>query len=288
MAVRSALLAFAGLCAALAIVVYVIAFDTGRGLGWDAHVLQAATAERAIPSVQNASSGLFDTIDVGSLVLLGGGIVGVALLLGRRRAALAAALLIAGANATTQALKPGLGALHPFGDARAQIHSSFPSGHATVAMSIALAAVLVAPTGWKLLAALGGAAYAAAVGISLLVQASHYPSDVAGAFLLTGAWAAIAALLTDRPEETRTGSVRAGLAAAGLAVAAFVVLVMVAVHRHPGIVFRLHAETKLVFALAVLSGLALAICAGLALLLQASALRSASTTRSWSSGSIAE
>ena len=281
MAVRSALLAFAGLCAALAIVVYVIAFDTGRGLGWDAHVLQAATAERAIPSVQNASSGLIDTIDVGSLVLLGGGIVGVALLLGRRRAALGAALLLAGANATTQALKPGLGALHPFGDARAQIHSSFPSGHATVTMSVALAAVLVAPTGWNLLAALGGAAYAAAVGISLLVQASHYPSDVAGAYLVTGAWAgAVAALLPELLEETRPGSVRAGLIAAAGAVAAFGVAVAVAVHEHPGIVVRVHLETRLVFALALLAGLALAVTAGYALLLQATALRSASTTRS--------
>jgi len=280
-AVRSALLAFAGLCAALAIVVYVIAFDTGRGLGWDAHVLQAATAERAIPSVQNASSGLIDTIDVGSLVLLGGGIVGVALLLGRRRAALGAAVLLAGANATTQALKPGLGALHPFGDARAQIHSSFPSGHATVTMSVALAAVLVAPTGWNLLAALGGAAYAAAVGISLLVQASHYPSDVAGAYLVTGAWAgAVAALLPELLEETRPGSVRAGLIAAAGAVAAFGVAVAVAVHEHPGIVVRVHLETRLVFALALLAGLALAVTAGYALLLQATALRSASTTRS--------
>jgi membrane-associated phospholipid phosphatase len=278
---RLPLLVFAGLCAALALVVYVIAFDTGRGLGWDVFVLQAATAKRDIPSVQDASSGLIDTIDIASLVLLGGGIVGVALLLGRRRTALAAALLVAGANATTQALKPALGHLHPFGDPRAQIQSSFPSGHATVAMSIALAAVLVAPAGWKVLVALAGAAYAAGVGISLLVQASHYPSDVAGAYLLTGAWAgAMAALLMDRPGEAKAGSRRSGLIAAGLAVAAFGVVVAVAVDRHPGIVFQLHAQTKLVFALVVLAGLALAVCAGFAILLQATALRSVSTTRS--------
>ncbi len=281
MTVRRALLAFAGLCAALAVAVYVLAFDTGRGLSWDVFVLHAATAQRDIPSVQAASSGLIDTIDIGSLVLLGGGIVGVALLLGRKRAALGAVLLIAGANATTQGLKPGLGSMHPFGDPRPQIQSSFPSGHATVAVSIALAAVIVAPAGWKVLAALAGAAYAAGVGISLLVQASHYPSDVAGAYLLTGAWAgAVAALLPDRPGDVRPGSLRAGAIAAGAAVAAFAVVVAVAVHRHPGIVLRVHVQTKLVFAVIVLAGLALAVASGLALLLQASALRSASTTRS--------
>lgn len=278
---RRAFLAFAGLCLALAVFVYVVAFDTGRGLGWDVYVIHAATAQRDIPSVQDASSGLIDTIDIGSLVLLGGAIVGVALLQGKRRAALAAGLLIVGANATTQVLKPGLGHLHPFGNPRPEIQSSFPSGHATVAMSIALAAVLVAPSGWKLLTALAGAVYAAGVGISLLVQASHYPSDVAGAYLLTGAWAgAVAALLMDRPEQSKPGSRRAGLIAAGVAVASFGVVLAVAVDRHPGIAFRLHAQTRLVFAVVVLAGIALAVCAAFTLVLQARAPRSASTTRS--------
>jgi membrane-associated phospholipid phosphatase len=279
--VRRALLAFAGLCLALAVVVYVIAFDTGRGLAWDAFVLHAATAQRDIASVQAASSELVNTIDIGSLVLLGGGIVGAALLLGRTRAALGAAVMIAGANATTQILKPVLGSLHPLGEPRAQLESSFPSGHATVAMSIALAAVLAAPAGWKLLAGLTGAAYAAGVGISLLIQASHYPSDVAGAYLLTGAWAgAVAALVPDEPGTAPRSSIRTGAIAAGGAVVAFAVAVAVAVQEHPGIVLRVHAQTRFVFALVVLAGLALAVAAGLALLLQASALRSVSTTRS--------
>jgi membrane-associated phospholipid phosphatase len=278
---RRALLVFAGVCLALAVFVYVTAFDTGRGLAWDAFVLEAATAQRDIASVQAASSELVDTIDIGSLVLLGGGVVGMALLLGRTRAAIGAAIVIAGANATTQILKPALGSLHPFGEPRARFDSGFPSGHATVAMSIALAAVLASPEGWKLLAGLAGAAYAAAVGISLLIQASHYPSDVAGAYLLAGAWAgAVAALVSDAPGAPPRGSMRTGAIAVVVAVAAFAVVVAVSLHEHPGIVLRVHAQTKLVFALVVLAGLALAVSAGLALLLQASALRSVSTTRS--------
>jgi membrane-associated phospholipid phosphatase len=279
--VRRALLAYAGLCLVSATAVYAVAFDTRRGVSWDSYALRAATAQRGIPRVRAASSGLVDTIDVGSLVLLGGGLVAVALILRRPWAALASALLIAAANATTQALKPLLDAAHPFGEPRTELQSSFPSGHATVAMSIAAAAVLVAPAASKLVVALAGAAYAAGVGISLLLQASHYPSDVAGAYLLTGAWAGVvAALLPDRARRRANESARGGLVAAGVAVAAFAVAVAVAVHTHPGVVVRIQVQTKLMLVLAVLAALALAVAAVLALLLQARALRSASTTRS--------
>jgi membrane-associated phospholipid phosphatase len=277
---RQALLAFSGACVVLAVAVYLVAFDTARGIAWDANIFQAATAQGDIPRIRAASSTLIHTIDIGSLVLLGGGIVVVALLRRDRRAALAAALLIGGANATTQILKPVLGDLHPFGRAGRGLGGSFPSGHSTVAMSIALAAVLVAPQSWKFVVALAGAAYATAVGVSLLVQASHYPSDVAGAFLVTGAWAGlVTALVPSEPADTRPESLRAGLLAAGAAIVAFVIAVVVAVITHPGIVTRIRLQTKLVFAVVVLAALALAIGVGLALLLQARALRSAAKTR---------
>jgi len=281
-------LLYAGVCLALAVAVYVVAFDAARGRSWDAHVLHAATADRSIPSVRSASATLIDTIDIGSLILLGGGIVAAALLLGRVRAAIEAALVIVFANASTQVLKPLLGHVEPFGR-RGELGSSFPSGHSTVAMSIALAAVLAAPTAWKLVVSFAGAAYAAGVGISLLVQASHYPSDVAGAFLLTGAWAgAIAALFPHRPQPPEPRAIRAGFVAAGAAAVAFAIAVAVVVETHPGIVLRIHVQTRLVFAFTVLAAIAVAVAAGLALVVQATALRRASTTRSWSSGSISE
>jgi membrane-associated phospholipid phosphatase len=274
--VRRALLLYSAICAGLAVFVFAFSFHTTRGVRWDAEILRAATAGRDIPTVQSASAGLIDTISIGSLVLLGGGLVVVALLLGRPRPALAAVISIAGANATTQVLKPLLS------------DDRFPSGHATVAMSLAVATVLVAPPAWKLLAGLIGAAYAAGVGVSLVIQAAHYPSDVAAGYLVAGAWAsAVAALLPESPAPERAASRRAGLVAAGVAVAGFAVAVAVAVVEHPGIVVRVEDRTKLVFALTVLAGLALAVAGALAVL-QAIALRSASTTRSWSSGSIPE
>jgi len=277
---RRALLAFAALCVGLVVAVYVVAFDSARGAGWDSYAIGAATAERNIPRIHAASARLIETIDIGSLVLLGGGLVVVGVFIRRWRAAIGALLVVAGANATTQVLKPSLGAAAPFGDPRAELQSSFPSGHATVAMSLALAAVLVAPPSWKLFVALGGAAYAAAIGISLLIQASHYPSDVAGGYLVTGAWAGAVGALFGLDRSTRSGSARQGLIAAGVMAAGFAVAVAVTVHRHPGIVLRVHLETKLVFIVGVLAALALAVAIGLALLLQAIAWRSASTTRS--------
>lgn len=106
--------------------------------------------------------------------------------LGRRRQALAALALVAGANVTTQVLKvvlahprvqPALG-LDQLGPA------AFPSGHATAAMSIALAAVLVAPAPWRAAVASVATAYVIGVCTSILVLIWHFPSDVLGGMLV--------------------------------------------------------------------------------------------------------
>ena len=273
---RRALLIYAAGCVSVAALVYAFAFHTARGLHWDAEILQAAMGGRDRPTVQAASETLINTISIGSLVLLGGALVVIALLLRRGRAALAAALVIGGANATTQILKPLIG------------HDRFPSGHATVAMSLAVATVLVATPGWKLLAALVGAVYAAGIGVALVIEGSHFPSEVAVGYLVAGAWAGVVAAALPEPSEPRLAtSGRIGLATAAVAVVAFAVAVTVAVIEHPGVVVRVQDRTKLAFALAVLTALALAVAGALAAI-QAIALRSASTTRSWSSGSIPE
>jgi membrane-associated phospholipid phosphatase len=70
--------------------------------------------------------------------------------------------------------------------------AAWPSGHSTAAMTLALCAVFVAPPALRLVVALCGGAFAAAVGYALLVLAWHYPSDVLGGFLMAGLWAALA------------------------------------------------------------------------------------------------
>jgi membrane-associated phospholipid phosphatase len=106
--------------------------------------------------------------------------------LGRRREALAAVALVAGANLTGLILQVALA--HPRYNSilgTTQVGAeAYPSGHATSAMSIALAAVLVAPARLRVAVAAGAAAYAIAVSTSLMVLGWHFPSDVLGGLLI--------------------------------------------------------------------------------------------------------
>jgi hypothetical protein len=65
---------------------------------------------------------------------------------------------------------------------------AFPSGHATAAMSLALAAILVAPARLRPLVALVGAGFALAVGFAIVSLDYHFPSDVAGGYLVATGW----------------------------------------------------------------------------------------------------
>lgn len=119
----------------------------------------------------------------------------IALARGRPRIAVAVAAILLGANLSTQLLKPllaeprpdlALGGRLPVGPA------SWPSGHATAAMSLALCFVLAAPARLRPAAAALGAAFAVAVSYSFLTLGWHYPSDVLGGFLVAGSWALLA------------------------------------------------------------------------------------------------
>src|SRR4051812_19396177 len=63
-------------------------------------------------------------------------------------------------------------------------------------MALAFGAVLVAPVAWRPLVAVGGAVFALGVSESIMLLAWHYPSDVAGGFLVAAscAFATVAAL----------------------------------------------------------------------------------------------
>jgi membrane-associated phospholipid phosphatase len=113
-------------------------------------------------------------------------LAGIALYRRRPRYALAVILLLGGSNLLTQALKVLLA--HPrhhdfLGRAQLGAHA-FPSGHATASMALALAAILVAPRVWRPMVAIGGAIFALAVSESVMLLAWHFPSDVAGGYLV--------------------------------------------------------------------------------------------------------
>jgi membrane-associated phospholipid phosphatase len=121
-------------------------------------------------------------------------IVAVALLRRRPRVALAVAVVLPAAPGLAELLKPLLA--HPHDSVGYQWvgPASWPSGHATAAMTLVLCALLVAPYALRpFVAALGGA-FAVAIGCSLLILAWHMPSDVLGGYLLAALCVSLAVL----------------------------------------------------------------------------------------------
>jgi membrane-associated phospholipid phosphatase len=159
----------------------------------------------------------------------------------RRREATAAIVVVLAANLTTQVLKVALAhpRIQPILDPHQVNAASFPSGHATSAMSMAVAALLVVPPCWRAITASAGAALVFAVSFSILVLRWHFPSDVLGGILVaTGyGFAALATLryLEVRPRERRMATMipsplsRTALDAIGVTVA-FGTAVFLAAH----------------------------------------------------------
>lgn len=110
----------------------------------------------------------------------------------QRRLLIPVAILLVGANLSTEALKGALPGHNPIFNGRVlQTVPSFPSGHATVAMSIALSLVLLTPCRGRTVIAWLAALYALAVGYAVLVLTSHFPSDVIAGYLMAAVWAAL-------------------------------------------------------------------------------------------------
>lgn len=248
-------------------VVLGVARETDLGLRVDKASMVRVT-EATAPRVHRATTELLHTIDVSSLLLVGGSLIVLALILGRLGAALGVAVLLAGANVTTQVLKDFLTDADLVGQS-ASATSSFPSGHATVAMSIALSAVIALPAQLRAVAGLAGAAYAAAVGVALVALGWHFPSDVAGGYLVSMAWAAlvVAALAVSKE---RTSGARPlipplGIAAGLLVLAlAFASAVAVAVSRHPELLDYGRLHTTFFVASAALAALSLVLVGAVA------------------------
>ena len=124
--------------------------------------------------------------------LWGVAIVAVGLARSRPRHALAAAGVMAMAPLSAEILKPLLAHPHASVGWTYLGPASWPSGHATAALALALSATFVAPARLRWLVAGVGVVFSAALGFALLIRASHMPSDVLGGYLLATFWAAVA------------------------------------------------------------------------------------------------
>ena len=226
--------------AVLLVLVYLVFAKTDRGQLLD----DAAFKGRKTLNPQQIKDAddLLRTIDISSVALIGAAIVTVAIVRKRPQRAWAAATVIVGANVTTQILKRVLDgpSLHEVTDVG---KNYFPSGHATVAMSLAMAAAIVASRRTRGTVALVGSIYAAVVGVSTLSAGWHRPSDAVGAFLVVTAWAAAVLAIGPRSrgdEAERTTPVAAPVLLVGgvvMSVLAFGVLVLVFLARRSG---RIH------------------------------------------------
>jgi membrane-associated phospholipid phosphatase len=144
------------------------------------------------PLVEVPANALLDLLYPPFFALWGIVLVLVAL---RRRlpwVALAVAVLLPLAPLTAELLKPLLAHHHDQVGPRYIANASWPSGHATAALTLVWCALLVAPPARRRLVALLGGTFALAVGVALLVLAWHMPSDVVGGYLLATFWAALA------------------------------------------------------------------------------------------------
>jgi hypothetical protein len=150
------------------------------------------------PRTAERSDRLLRTISVGSLAFFGVAIMAVAAARGRWHLAIGAGTVILGANVTTALFKELLHRpqfvnqpLIPF--------NTLPSGHSTVAASLAAALVLVVPVRLRPVAATLGGLYAGGIAAMTLAAGWHRPSDAVSAFAVVGIWTfGVSAMLVAR------------------------------------------------------------------------------------------
>jgi membrane-associated phospholipid phosphatase len=194
LSVRSLLLSSAG-CAVLFTALLVGAYHTAEGR-WLDNAALSGFLSALDPNWWRAADAVARLCDPAPFALITIALVGVGVVRRAPRRGAAAAVVLLGSAATTQILKPLLakvrfdGSVVDFG----QLHThpiaapAFPSGHATAAMAIALAAVIVAPRSLRPLVAAGGALFALLIGFLIVALGWHFPSDIVGGYLVATAW----------------------------------------------------------------------------------------------------
>jgi len=245
----------------------------------DANVLGGFAGLRR-PLIDSIAYGIASLCDPKIFVILAAILVLCALILRRGRVAAAVTGILLGANFTTQVLKSLLHQAHPVVfrlDGVAQVRGgSWPSGHATAAMSLALCAVLVARARWRPAVAAAGAAFAVAVCFSFLILIWHYPSDVLGGFLVAATWTLVGVAVVwtaDRylprsapGTSTPRLTVREALAPPAVAALGAVAMVgLVALARPRPVLAYARAHTAFVVGAAAIGALGLALATGLML-----------------------
>lgn len=190
---RPGLILLAVACAGAVWALQRIFVQSARGQGWD---------EGWRLDVEKAAGLAWETRahDFGMISLRLGLLLCVVLAvvaLARRRVDLfvRGAIVVAGANATTQILKhsvierPDYVGFGP---------NALPSGHTTLAFSVVIAALIILPAVARPYVAVVGGVWAFAMGASTIVSGWHRPSDAVAAGFVCAGWAALVAAVQRR------------------------------------------------------------------------------------------
>ena len=235
------------------------------------------------PRVDEITNFVAHLCDPNPYVFLAAIPVAVALIRRRPRVAVTVGLIMLGANMTTQLIKPLLATTRSFPFTGPVIDAaSWPSGHATAVMSLALCAVIAAPARLRPTVGAAMAAFSIAVCYSFLELGWHYPSDVLGGFLVASTWtmlgvAALYSLESRRPARRREVdvpgaeqvSVAEALAPVGLLVLGAMLLAAVAALLRPhAVVTYASAHGVFIVGAAAIAALGLAIATGATLALR--------------------
>jgi membrane-associated phospholipid phosphatase len=191
-------------CAGLAALVWVLAFHSGAGHRADNSLLQHIERWEGTSSY-NFAEGVASLCNAMPYAVLAALVVTMAAGARGTRGALVITAMLVVPNLFTQLLK------HATATNRDVLIStpthigeaSWPSGHSTAAMALALCAILAAPAGFRALAAIAGLGLAFGVGLAVVMIGWHYPSDVLGGYLIAGAGACVGAAVLDRGRAAR-------------------------------------------------------------------------------------
>lgn len=134
------------------------------------------------------------TVGVTGLLL-----AGIAVLRSRVGLAAGVLVLIGGATVSTQILKNDV--IHALPGNTA---NSLPSGHATVGVSLSLAALLALPVAWQRFSLPVCAAVGFFFGAGTVIGHWHHPSDVFAALAVCLAWTAVALVVVQAVESLRS------------------------------------------------------------------------------------
>jgi membrane-associated phospholipid phosphatase len=178
------------LAAAGVVGVYLACVRTPLGQRVDTAMMRGADVHH--PRVVEVLDRALNGTSLVSLVLVCVAAAAIGVIRRRLDLALAAGLLVIGANASTQLFKTRLPRpnLDDF-----PAPNSFPSGHTAAAASVAFALILVLPFAIRGTVALIGAAYVTIIAVATVWAEWHRPSDTIGALLVVLAWGAGASAL---------------------------------------------------------------------------------------------